>query len=443
MKIIIFGVGERGKAVFSYFHKEEIVAFIDNDSAKTGKEYEGKKIISIEEYKKYYSQYFIFIGVHNSAEIKNQLEKEGIIQYFDSIEWPIELQIRGNEERFRKYVLSHIEDKKKTYGIYGVTVYSLYLYERLKEEGYKKIFIIPEADINEERFAKAKEAFGESIFGDTKFSYDKILFAINKMHIQEELQKRFGQDMEGMEIVDVFDNMKAFPDYKNIELKKFNNINLNEKCFIVATGPSLRMTDLDILEKNQIKTISMNRIYIAFEKTRWRPDYYICTDRFLIEEWENDINKLPLQNKFIGDRYSEFWNRDVPENLYKIHIADSQVTDEYARFSDDIVSGIYSAGTVTYACIQLAVYMGFKEIYLLGVDHNLSSNVKEKSNHFAPDYYSNESRVNNKWNFLNIALKEYMAAKKYADLHEIKIYNATRGGKLEVFERVCFDELFA
>jgi hypothetical protein len=36
----------------------------------------------------------------------------------------------------------------------------------------------------------------------------------------------------------------------------------------------------------------------------------------------------------------------------------------------------------------------------------------------------------------------YSAAKKFADENGIKIYNATRGGKLEVFERVDFDSLF-
>ena len=36
----------------------------------------------------------------------------------------------------------------------------------------------------------------------------------------------------------------------------------------------------------------------------------------------------------------------------------------------------------------------------------------------------------------------YQAAEKYAEEHGIKIYNATRGGRLEVFERVDFDSLF-
>ena len=36
----------------------------------------------------------------------------------------------------------------------------------------------------------------------------------------------------------------------------------------------------------------------------------------------------------------------------------------------------------------------------------------------------------------------YEVAKENAEKKGIKIYNATRGGKLEVFERVDFDSLF-
>ena len=36
----------------------------------------------------------------------------------------------------------------------------------------------------------------------------------------------------------------------------------------------------------------------------------------------------------------------------------------------------------------------------------------------------------------------YEAAEKYTESKGIKIYNATRGGMLEVFERVDLDSLF-
>ena len=38
--------------------------------------------------------------------------------------------------------------------------------------------------------------------------------------------------------------------------------------------------------------------------------------------------------------------------------------------------------------------------------------------------------------------QSYIAARRFAEKHGVKIYNATRGGKLEVFERVNFDKLF-
>lgn len=43
---------------------------------------------------------------------------------------------------------------------------------------------------------------------------------------------------------------------------------------------------------------------------------------------------------------------------------------------------------------------------------------------------------------LDFATMTFEKAREYADGHGIKIYNATRGGKLEVFERVNFDKLF-
>ena len=38
--------------------------------------------------------------------------------------------------------------------------------------------------------------------------------------------------------------------------------------------------------------------------------------------------------------------------------------------------------------------------------------------------------------------KSYAEARKYSDRTGIKIYNATRGGQLEAFERKDFDEIF-
>ena len=109
-------------------------------------------------------------------------------------------------------------------------------------------------------------------------------------------------------------------------------------------------------------------------------------------------------------------------------------------FSMNIDRFMYNGYTVTYVCIQLALYMGFKEIFLLGVDFNYSDDVYSESNHFKgyqkhyKDIRLNEIKPER-------MLNAYHKAKKIAEAEGKRIYNATRGGKLEVFERRTLDSL--
>ena len=90
--------------------------------------------------------------------------------------------------------------------------------------------------------------------------------------------------------------------------------------------------------------------------------------------------------------------------------------------------------SVTHFLIQIAVYMGFKEIYLLGADCNQRIG---KQVHFAeygvPDKSLDTARERN--------LCGYEEIKKYCDKHDVTVYNATRGGELEIFKRVNMEEL--
>ena len=103
--------------------------------------------------------------------------------------------------------------------------------------------------------------------------------------------------------------------------------------------------------------------------------------------------------------------------------------------------------TVTYVLIQIAVYMGFKEIYLLGVDHSFSRELLPdgslKINDGVINYFqSNYSKSNDTPARIKHMDLAYMQARMYCELNGIRICNATRGGKLEIFERVDFDKLF-
>jgi len=102
------------------------------------------------------------------------------------------------------------------------------------------------------------------------------------------------------------------------------------------------------------------------------------------------------------------------------------------KFSDDCYKVVYDGHSITYSAIQLAVYMGFKEIYLLGVDCNYS----QKGKNHVVEYTTQEVP-----DAAFLMQESFKVAKRFADTHNIKIFNASRGGSLEVFERITLEEV--
>lgn len=229
-----------------------------------------------------------------------------------------------------------------------------------------------------------------------------------------------------------------------IKLKKLKNIYDEKRCFIIGNGPSLTTNDLDKL-KDEI-TFAFNRIYYIFDKTDWRPTYYCSEDDKTIFKSKEEINNLKIENKFFPVNFP--WDYKIyfqNANYYLFKFGDRKVEP---KFSDNLVKGIHWGNTVAYTAIQMAVYMGIKEIYLLGVDHNFSKMVNDKGeiiiDETAKDYFTEEYNIDKEDLYIpniEVSTRAFISAKKYADKHNIKIYNATRGGKLEVFERVDFDKI--
>lgn len=89
--------------------------------------------------------------------------------------------------------------------------------------------------------------------------------------------------------------------------------------------------------------------------------------------------------------------------------------------------------------------MGFSEIYLIGMDNSYSVAVmsdgtverKDMNDHFDKSYKASMYPMS-----IEIINAAYSKALQYCKSHGIKVYNATRGGELEVFDRVNFMSLF-
>lgn len=226
------------------------------------------------------------------------------------------------------------------------------------------------------------------------------------------------------------------------KLKRYKNIHKGERCFIIATGPSLRIEDVKLLKDEY--TFSMNAFVKIIEEIGWAPTYYGIQDCFVYEKLKSDIMNTKFNDVFIGNSIGK--KMPKPQNSTDYPIA--YCGREYGfdrkkyrtKFSDDIFSIVYDGYTITYSLIQIAAYMGFKEIYLLGCDCNYEVN---KPNHFVE--LEETERDKKLKSYLSKAKDRmtvsYIETKKYADRNGIKVFNATRGGMLEVFQRVNLEEV--
>lgn len=124
------------------------------------------------------------------------------------------------------------------------------------------------------------------------------------------------------------------------------------------------------------------------------------------------------------------------------------------QFNRNVNEVFYDGDTVTYMALQLAAYMGFKEIYLIGIDHNFpyiwtnDGEVKVNDLSVASHFYDGaENNIGfEAWKRRGtnpeITTAAYQAAESFSkQCKKFRIYNATRGGKLEVFERVDLDKI--
>ena len=216
-------------------------------------------------------------------------------------------------------------------------------------------------------------------------------------------------------------------------LRSFKGIHRG-RCFIIGNGPSLRNSDLRRLMELGETTFACNSLIKLFGEIPFQPTYYFAQDNKIILDNKEEIASYK-GTRFVKAHYAKRYHiKGV--TYYNMLFKQNPI-----GFSNDIHKVVYSGQTVTYSMIQFAAYMGFKEIYLIGVDCNYSSGntVITQESYFDPRLF-NSSR-NYAAPEVDTNLLAYARAREVCDRQGVKIYNATRGGKLEIFERANLDEI--
>lgn len=226
------------------------------------------------------------------------------------------------------------------------------------------------------------------------------------------------------------DNTKLF------NIKDLKNKFSGKRCFIIGNGPSLKKTNMNLLRDEY--TIGVNRIYLNYDNMGFEPTFYCCVNPNVVEQFSEEIDSLN-SIKFIRKESKELlrnsWNTFFVESLSGGH-----------KFNKDFeFLGWYEGWTVTYCAMQLAHYLGFDVVILIGVDHYFKNSGEPNKlvtargsdeNHFSPDYFG--QGVNWQYPDLDNSEKSYKVAKKVYEEDGRIILDATVGGQLKVFSKANY-----
>ena len=223
-------------------------------------------------------------------------------------------------------------------------------------------------------------------------------------------------------------------------LRELYNIHTGERAFIIGNGPSLKQTDLSKL-KDEV-TFGMNRIYLLFPEIGFESTYFVSINDLVIEQCAEEIAALSMP-KFIAWHSNRYFQR-FPPNMNFLY-----TTYTGPQFAYDITRRIWEGATVTNVALQLAFWMGFEQVILIGVDHNFTSKGEANKtvvsdgadpNHFDPRYFGKGFR----WQLPDLDTSEigYAMAKEAYERAGRQVLDATIDGKLTIFTKADYDSLF-
>jgi hypothetical protein len=230
-------------------------------------------------------------------------------------------------------------------------------------------------------------------------------------------------------------------------LAAYQDIHKGKRCFIIGNGPSLRQTDLTKL-KNEF-TFGMNRIYLMFPELGFTTSYFLTVNSLVIEQCAADIRALPIP-KFLSWRsHQAIVDTRRPDRLMPRDMVFLHTTYTGPKFATDLRGRLWEGATVTYVALQLAYFMGFDQVILIGVDHNYSTQGKPNTtvlstgddpNHFSGNYFGKGFR----WQLpdLDVSERSYAMALQAYTRAGRQVIDATVGGKLAIFPKKDCNSLF-
>ncbi len=236
--------------------------------------------------------------------------------------------------------------------------------------------------------------------------------------------------------------------------KSLKNLHAGKRCFIIGNGPSVKDQDIRLLQ-NDVK-LCVNQFYHHPLFKEVPPDFWVQADPLICQKKDQYLQ--PLLDAIES-------NQVVTKLFFPLQC---RVRTEGSTFLDifyfkydyahkgicrkiDFCGEIPPYGeNVLLVCLMLAFYLGCSPIYILGAEHSWWSWQKDGyRDRQTPHFYDSRSMpASDRYSYEYIQTTifaqkfQYLRLKQYALKNGFSIFNATKGGELEIFDRVDFEELF-
>jgi glycosyltransferase involved in cell wall biosynthesis len=222
-------------------------------------------------------------------------------------------------------------------------------------------------------------------------------------------------------------------------LIRFRNRYAGSECVLLCNGPSLRKVDFSLLRDR--KLFGLNKIFLGLDLIGRLPDFIVCVNKKVLLQSADKLSEIHTL-KFLGSRAGLVLPLD-PLTFYF-----NSMDPQTPRFSTDIVRHVHEGWTVTHAALQIAYYLGFRKVVIVGMDHYFPDSTGKPNegqimhgadlNHFDPNYFG----FGQDWDLPDLLNSEisYKESRNCYEKDGRIIIDATEGGHCRVFERMSLSD---
>ena len=230
-----------------------------------------------------------------------------------------------------------------------------------------------------------------------------------------------------------------------------------ERCFILATGPSIKQQPLHRLAGQTC--ISVANFFVHPEAAAIRPRYHVIAPHhppITETAWDAWMGEVAAGT---GDATMLFGLTDLERNgrtaafadREKYHLGFGTPIDLITAHGADLTRPMPSPQSVSVMACYAALYMGFSEVVLLGCDHDWITHLNTSTHFYAEEKHAMKRSGYEEWHgdggfdrhcstYVRL-WEQYRAVKSVADAESQRIVNATAGGLLDVFPRASLESL--